>query len=1038
MKRYLLFLIVAFIAAQVFAQTGQLNIARIGMMPDLPAPLLIRDWKSVATDYDSFVFDQAKTGQYLPLIRLGTQGQFNYTDNIPIYLDSYVGAASHSDQAEGINIIPAIVGASLAGIDKSNQNGVNWVAKAKDFFNLKNGQNVYLNSYSTNSGNDWWYDVMPNVFFYQLKSLYPNAAPEFNTQFTSVADRWLYCVKQLGGSTTPWAKPNMNYRAFNLSTGLPLNESVPEPESAGSIAWLLYNAYHETGNRKYFDGAQQAMDFLGGFGSNPAYELQLSYGTLIAARMNALEKTNYPVQKLLDWCFNRGALRGWGSIVGTWGGYDVSGLIGEANDAGNDYAFVMNGFQQAAALTPLPKYDKRYARDIAKWILNVTNASRLFYWNSMPAANQDSYAWASANDPAACIPHESMKQTLNGKTPFATGDAIAGGWAATNLSLYSGSGVGYLAAVSQKTNIPEILQVDLNKTDFYGDNNLPSYLYFNPTSAGKQVSVSLPAGTFSVYEALTETVLNTSASGTFQLTIPAGEVRLIRLFASGLVPESRNGRLYAGTDILDYHYQYDYSEKLRIKSISTDKNPVVINSVFTAYCEPGNTNPGDAVQFEWYLNDVLIAGQNQSQVQLTAPATQSQAVLKCKVSFNGKSAEDTLHLQVVSHISTAPLLTGIQSASKYTVISGPNTFTAQVTPTAGEVLTYDWSASSGVLGQSSGNPVSWLAPASPGVSSITLKVTNQDMLSTSVTADVLVKDTSLAIQTPLIWYPLDWDTKNAAADRFHATVIGATKTEDARGLASLAYRFTSGSNIIYTDNNADLNFGNAVSLSCWVKCEQFGTERFIISHGSWQQRYKLSITPEGKLRWTVKTSTGVSDLDGSSPIDLNRYYHVTVLYTGYSMELYLDGVLDSFKAFSGVLQPSTKPLTLGRMDNVETLYALLGSIDEVKLWDKEIPVKQIEMLRNQWNTSQGIAEDNLITGIYPNPATDVIYVGLTGPIVASHISLIAMDGREVKELKKSIQGSVLAIEIPQVARGFYLIRIVMTDGRVVNRKIVIS
>ena len=191
----------------------------------------------------------------------------------------------------------------------------------------------------------------------------------------------------------------MNYRAFNLATGLPLTTGVPEPESAGSIAWLLYNAYPETGNRKYFEGAQLAMDFLAGFESNPSYELQLPYGTLAAARMNAVEGTNYPLQKLLDWCFNRGDLREWGAIVGTWGGYDVSGLIGEANDGGNDYAFVMNGFQQAAALAPLPKYDKRYARAIAKWILNVTNASRLFYWNALPQANQDSYEWASANDP---------------------------------------------------------------------------------------------------------------------------------------------------------------------------------------------------------------------------------------------------------------------------------------------------------------------------------------------------------------------------------------------------------------------------------------------------------------------------------------------------------------------------------------------------------------------------------------------------------------------------------------------------------------
>jgi len=1034
MKRSLLNLALILFSLTVLAQTGQLNISRINLMPDLPTPLQIRDWKTVAHDYDNFVFDLNKTGEYLPLSRLGTQGQFNYADNTPLFLDSYIGADDHLNQAEAINIIPAIIGASLTGIDKSSQNGINWVAKTKDFFNLQNGQNVYLNSYSTTSGDDWWYDVMPNVFFYQLKSLYPDAAPEFAAQFTTVADRWLYCVNQLGGSTIPWTVPDMNYRAFNLATGLPLSISVPEPESAGSISWLLYNAYLETGNRKYFEGAQLAMDFLGNFGSNPSYELQLSYGTITAARMNAVEGTNYPLQKLLGWCFDRGDLRGWGSIIGTWGGYDVSGLIGEANDGGDDYAFVMNGFQQAAALAPLPKYDKRYSKAIAKWILNITNASRLFYWNALPETQQDSYTWASLNDPSACIPHESMKQIWQGKTPFATGDAIGGGWAATNLSLYSGSGVGYLAAVATTTNVPEILQIDLNKTDFYGDNSLVSYLYFNPVQSVKQVTVNLPSGTFGVYDAITETILFTSASDSIELTVPAGEVRLIRLFAAGLTPEVRNGRLYAGNDIMDYHYHYDYSEILRIKSLSTDHNPIITNSVFTAYCEPGNINPGDLVQFEWFLDDVLISGQNQSQVQLTAPNTPSQAVLKCKISFNGQISEDTLHLQIVVHIPLPPVVTGIQSGSKYIVTGDENTFTALVVPTPGEVLQFAWSASTGVLNQTTGNPVTWQSPASSVVGNITVQVTNQDLLSTTVSTGALVKDTSLTYQFPLIWYPFDFDSKNAAADRFHATVSGATKTEDARGISSLAYSFTSGQNIIYTENNADLNFGDAVSLSCWVKCEELGSERFIISHGSWQQRYKLSITPEGRLRWTVKTSTGVSDLDGSSPIELNRYYHVTALYTGYSMELYVDGVLDTFKAFSGTIQTSTKPLTIGRMDNVETLYALRGSVDEVKLWDKEIPVRQIGQLKNQWATSAGIVENDPVAFIYPNPADAVVYIDFPDAMNVEHISIIAPDGREMKHFTSDKQNSRIRIEISQTLSGLYLLKLILKNDQVITRK----
>lgn len=1037
MIRYLLILQLCIFSLQSFSQQGQLSISRIDLMPDSPLPLLIRDWKTVAHDYDSFVFNTNKTGQYLPLSRLGTPGQFNYTDNTPIFLDSYVGAADHANQAEAINIMPAIVGASLSGIDKSNQNGANWVAKTKDFFNLKNGQNVYLNGYSTTSGDDWWYDLMPNVYFYQLHSLYPNAAPEFDAQFTSVADRWLNCVNKLGGTTIPWTLPNMNYRAFNLKTGLPLIESVPEPESAGSIAWLLYNAYLETGNRKYFEGAQLAMDFLSGMTTNPSYELQLPYGTLAAARMNAVEGTNYPLQKMLGWCFDRGDLRGWGSIVGTWGEYDVSGLIGEANDAGNDYAFVMNGFQQAAALAPLPKYDKRFAHVLAKWILNVTNASRLFYWNALLQTNQDSYAWASANDPTACIPHESMKQILLGKTPFATGDAIGGGWAATNLSLYSGSSVGYLAAVVQTTNIPEILQIDLNKTDFYGDQSLVSYLYFNPTQAIKQVNITLPVGTFGVYDAITETTLFPAATGSIQLTMPAGETRLIRLYPSGLAPESRNGKLYAGNDVLDYHYQYNYAETLRIKAISTDRNPIITSSVFTAYCTPGNVPSGTQVQFEWFLDGILINDQTQSQVQISAPAIQSQPVLKCRISANGQTAEDTLHLKVVTKISAPPLVKSIQSATKYIETGKTNTFTAQINPTPGESLEYVWSVSAGILTQSSGSSVSWQAPATPVVASITVKVTNQDQLSTTVSVGTLVKNTNLVPQVPLIWYPFDTDDKNAVSDHFHATTSGVTKTDDARGKPLLAYQFTSGQNIIYTANDVDLNFADAVSLSCWIKCEQLGSERFIASHGSWQQRYKLSVTPEGFLRWTAKTSTGVTDLDGSTPIELNRYYHVAALYTGYSMELYVDGVLDTYKAFSGTLQTSTKPLTIGRMDNVETQYAFRGSVDEFKLWNSEIPVAQIGQLKNEWASSTGVFSNEFIERIYPNPAEWMINVELSGTVEPEKISLFGANGIEVSVYPIKTQGSVIRIDIPETYSGLYVLKIILKNGRVITKKIIV-
>jgi hypothetical protein len=491
-----------------------------------------------------------------------------------------------------------------------------------------------------------------------------------------------------------------------------------------------------------------------------------------------------------------------------------------------------------------------------------------------------------------------------------------------------------------------------------------------------------------------------------------------------------------GNNVLDYHYNYNYATALQVKSLSASLNPVVVDGSFIAYSEAGNTNPGDQVTYQWFINDVLLQGQNQSQVALSASSTASQMILKSRISLNGQTAEDTLHIQVVNKITAPPVVTGIGSASDYTATGGSNTFTALITPTPGEILTFTWSVTGGTLQQTIGNSVTWQAPSVPGVDSVKVVVTNQDQLSTTVKMPLLVKDITLANQDPLIWYPFDNDSKNAIADRFHATVVGAVKTDDARGLADKAYRFTSGDNIISTPNAPELNFTAAVSLSCWVRCEQLTQEEFIISHGSWQQRYKLSIIPEGKFRWTVKTDKGVADLDATTPIEFNHYYHVTALYTGYSMELYIDGKLNSFKAFSGNLLTSTHPLTLGREDEVITNYSLAGSIDEVKLWDREIPVSQIAQLKDQWWYPVGIKELETSMRIYPNPAEGIIYLEFSGSSLPEQVSLFAADGKKVSDYQAKASESTIKLDLPKPSEGIYLLRVIMKDGKVVTRKIV--
>ena len=647
-------LLLIFLACdQVMAQTGQIDLNRVQLMPNLPAPYMMRNWKDVAMKYDELVYNTSATGQFLPLIHVKASG-VNYPLLQPILLDTYVGSSTSGNQAESINIIPSIVGASLMGINKSNQNGINWAIKANDFFNKTNGQNVYLNGYSSSSGSDWWYDLMPNVFFYQLYSLYPTTT-DFPQQFTIVADQWLKAVQTMGGSNTPWTVPQMNYRAFNLSTMIPNGNGVIEPEASGAIGWLLYNAWLKTGNKKYLDGAQQSIEFLAGVTTNPSYELQLPYGTFIAAKMNAELGTQYDINKMLNWCFDRGPLRGWGTIVGTWNGSNVSGLVGEANDAGNDYAFALNGFQQAAALVPMVKYDKRFARAIGKWVLNLSNASRLFYSKYLPPTSQDDFTWSSVNDPKSVIAYEALKENIGGNKLFATGDAKRNGWAQTNLGLYGSSSVGYLAAVVDTTNVSGILLLDVNKTDFFSVNTFPSYLVYNPYGAAKQVTLPLGTQTYEIYNALSETIIKAGATGNTVITIPANEAMLLVYLPQGSVPVASGNKLVLGNKVVDYHYGYDFAGKPRIKSLAVVDTLVAFNQLVPVYSVIENA---PAATYNWYVNGILSSSSSTNTFSWTAPAVAGTYSLRLNVVVGPVTVKDSLRMRVVTRIPVAPVING--------------------------------------------------------------------------------------------------------------------------------------------------------------------------------------------------------------------------------------------------------------------------------------------------------------------------------------------------------------------------------------------
>ncbi len=504
-KSLLVLVSVALAACSGTADLGtpveQVAIERVNLMPDMPESYQMIDWKQKARDFDRFVFDWNNSSEVGPLIWLDNARRNVNQETFGLYTavkDIRQGKnANNGEFHESLNSLAAILGAGLVGIDKTNQDGYNYVKMVQNYFNSDTGWNIVMNNTTSSVGSkgggygrDWWYDVLPNALYYAVCDVFPHVEGAEKNQ-KSIAEQFVKADSVLNG--------NYDYSYFDYGQMKGGVNHIPlQQDAAGGHAYVLLCAYRKFGDNRYLQHAKSAVEALLAQKESRFYEALLPLGAYTAAYLNATEGTSYDVKKMLDWvfdgCKSPTGRTGWGIIVGKWGDYDVSGLQGSITDGGG-YAFLMNSIKPAWPFIPLVKYQPEYAQAIGKWMLNNASACRLFY----PGYIDEQHQWAPElrNLTANNIAYEGLrkaddygKESLKGLSPVAIGDGpkwIDGNPTESMFSVYSSSPVGILGAIVDTTNVKGILKLDCNATDFYAPKPYPVYLYYNPFDEDKEV-----------------------------------------------------------------------------------------------------------------------------------------------------------------------------------------------------------------------------------------------------------------------------------------------------------------------------------------------------------------------------------------------------------------------------------------------------------------------------------------------------------------------------------------------------------------------
>ena len=106
---------------------------------------------------------------------------------------------------------------------------------------------------------------------------------------------------------------------------------------------------------------------------------------------------------------------------------------------------------------------------------------------------------------------------------------------------------------------------------------------------------------------------------------------------------------------------------------------------------------------------------------------------------------------------------------------------------------------------------------------------------------------------------------------------------------------------------------------------------------------KISITNK-KIRWTIKTDAGIKDLDSETGISTGSMYNAAVTYNGSDMEIYLNGKLDAFIEFSGLIMQTNIDLMIGQVLPGNINYNFNGILDDIRIYDYALSRDEIQNL----------------------------------------------------------------------------------------------
>lgn len=207
------------------------------------------------------------------------------------------------------------------------------------------------------------------------------------------------------------------------------------------------------------------------------------------------------------------------------------------------------------------------------------------------------------------------------------------------------------------------------------------------------------------------------------------------------------------------------------------------------------------------------------------------------------------------------------------------------------------------------------------------------------------------VNVPVSYWKLDGDTNDSVGSN-DGTAYGEPFWTT--GQVGSALRFDGENDYVDCGNDASLDItGSEITLAAWIRPDSFKICQILRKRQAADGYYLMLYNDYLRL--------GINDVGwnygGYELPSVQRWYYVVGVYDGTSRKIYVDGILRDTQPLFGAIVSNNAPLTIATQGGSTEFFD--GIIDEVMIFDRALPVEEIEQFYQKGLSGEGFVFDPL-------------------------------------------------------------------------------